>query len=143
MANVANPTVAPAAQFPERGPEVGSHGFERVIGPDVPMQRGPLRFEEGIATDTDVPNDFAVGAQVDGSSAPGRANHNNPAMFYKPAEQTMAERAHVGSASWIEAPSVLGEFVQGVVAGDGMPKFERSFNSGAHMNRPSAVRVDD
>ena len=55
----------------------------------------------------------------------------------------MAERAHVGSASWIEAPSVLGEFVQGVIAGDGMPKFERSFNSGAHMNRPSAVRVDD
>jgi len=64
-------------------------------------------------------------------------------MFYKPADVTMKERAHVGSASWIEAPSVLGEFVQGVVAGDGMPKFERSFNSGAHMNRPNATRVHD
>ena len=81
MANVINPTVAPAAQFPERGPEVGSHGFERVIGPDVPNQRGPLRFEEGVATDTDVPHDFAIGSQVDVSSAPGRANHNNLAMF--------------------------------------------------------------
>jgi hypothetical protein len=107
------------------------------------MQRGPLRFEEGVASDTDVPNDFAIGAYADTSSAPGRANHNNPDMVFKPAEQTMAERAHVGSASWIEAPSVLGEFVQGVVAGDGMPQFERSFNSGAHMNRPSAVRVND
>ena len=65
MANVMNPTVAPAPQFPERGPEVGSHGFERTIGPDVPMQRGPLRFEEGVATDTDVPNDFAIGAYAD------------------------------------------------------------------------------
>lgn len=143
MANVMNPTVAPAPQFPERGPEVGSHGFERTIGPDVPMQRGPLRFEEGVATDTDVPNDFAIGAYADTSSAPGRPNHNNPDMVFKPAEVTMAERAHVGSASWIEAPSVLGEFVQGVIAGDGMPQFERSFNSGAHMNRPSAVRVND
>jgi hypothetical protein len=143
MANVMNPTVAPAPQFPERGPEVGSHGFERTLGPDVPMQRGPLRFEEGVATDTDVPNDFAIGAYSDTSSAPGRPNHNNPDMVYKPAEVTMQERAHVGSASWIEAPSVLGEFVQGVVAGDGMPQFERSFNSGAHMNRPSAVRVND
>ena len=70
MANVVNPTVAPAPQFPERGPEVGSHGIERVLGPDVPMQRGPLRVEEGGATDTDGPNDFAIGAQVDVSSAP-------------------------------------------------------------------------
>jgi hypothetical protein len=139
MANVVNPTVAPAPQFPE----VAGNVFERTLGPDIPGERGPLRFEEGIATDTDVPTDFAIGSYVDGSSAPGRMNHNNPAMFYKPAEVTMRERAHVGSASWIEAPSVLGEFVQGVVAGDGMPTFERSFNSGAHMNRPSAVRVTD
>ncbi|SVC43313.1 uncharacterized protein METZ01_LOCUS296167 [marine metagenome] len=139
MANVMNPTVAPAPLFPE----VAGNIFERTMGPDIPGQRGSLRFEEGVATDTDVPNDFAIGSYVDPSSVPGRPNHNNPAMFYKPAEVTMQERAHVGSASWIEAPSVLGEFVQGVVAGDGMPKFERSFNSGAHMNRPNATRVHD
>jgi len=137
--DVPNQTVAPAPRFPERTPNV----FERTLGPDIPGNRGSLRFEEGVATDTDVPNDFAIGSYVDTSSAPGRANHNNPSALYKPAEQTMAERAHVGSASWIEAPSVLGEFVEGVVAGDGMPTFERSFNSGGHMNRPNAVRVND
>jgi len=139
MANVVNPTVAPAPRFPE----VAGNVFERTLGPDIPGERGPLRFEEGVATDTDVPNDFVIGSYVDTTSAPGRMNHNNPAAFYKPAEVTMRERAHVGSASWIEAPSVLGEFVQGVVAGDGMPTFERSFNSGAHMNRPNATRVTD
>ena len=132
-----NPTVGPAPQFPERSPNV----FERSLGPDIPGQRGDLRFEEGVATDTDVPNDFAVGAHLDTQPAPGRPNHNNPAAFYKPAEQTMAERAHVGSASWIEAPTVLGEFVEGVVAGDDMPKWEMTYNSGGHMNRPNPTRV--
>jgi hypothetical protein len=70
-------------------------------------------------------------------------NHNNPEMFHKYAEETMRERAHVGSASWIEAPEVLGEFVQGSTAGDMMPTFERTMNSGGHMNRPNATVVYD
>ena len=57
MANVVNPTVAPAPRFPE----VAGNVFERTLGPDMPGERGPLRFEEGIATDTDVPTDFAIG----------------------------------------------------------------------------------
>ena len=28
-------------------------------------RRGPLRFEEGVATDTDIPNDFGLGAYGD------------------------------------------------------------------------------
>ena len=131
--------VAPAPKFPERSPNV----FERAMAPSIPMNKGPLRFEEGVATDTDVPNDFAVGAYMDTSSSPMRQNHNNPEMFYKHPEQTMRERAHVGSASWIEAPSVLSEFVQGSMAGDGMPTFEYEYNTGAHMNRPNATVVND
>lgn len=132
-------TVSPNPMFPERTPNV----FERTLAPSIPGNKGPLRFEEGVATDTDVPNDFAVGAYFDTSSARGRDNHNNPEMMFKHAEQTMQERAHVGSASWIEAPVVLSDFVTGAMAGDGMPTFEREMNSGAHMNRPNATVVFD
>ena len=131
--------VAPAPQFPERSPNM----FERAMAPSIPMNKGPLRFEEGVATDTDVPNDFAVGAYSDTAPSPRRMNHNNPEMFYKHPEQTMRERAHVGSASWVEAPAVLSEFVQGATAGDGMPRFEYEYNSGGHMNRPNATVVSD
>ena len=47
-------------------------------------------------------------------TGPGSPNHNNPNSQYKHADQTMQERAHVGSASWVDAPSVLSEFVGGV-----------------------------
>jgi hypothetical protein len=46
--------VAPAPMFPEKG----DPQFERSLAPSIPMNRGPLRFEEGVATDTDVPMDF-------------------------------------------------------------------------------------
>lgn len=130
--------VAPAPMFPEKSPTV----YERQFAPSIPGNKGPLRFEEGVATDTDVPHDFAQGAYEDTASA-GRMNHNNPEMFYKHPMDTMRERAHVGSASWIEAPTVLSDFVQGSMSGDGMPSFEYAFNSGAHMNRPNPTVVSD
>lgn len=130
--------VAPAPMFPEKSPTA----FERQFAPSIPGNKGPLRFEEGVATDTDVPHDFAQGAYEDTSSY-GRMNHNNPEMFYKHPMDTMRERAHVGSASWIEAPTVLSDFVQGSMSGDGMPSFEYAFNSGAHMNRPNPTVVSD
>jgi hypothetical protein len=133
-----NPTIAPQNPYPESMRNV----FERSIAPSIPGNRGPLRFEEGVATDTDVPRDFGQGAYMDTAPSMMRQNHNNPEMFYKYPEQTMAERAHVGSAAWIEAPSVLSEFVQGSVAGDGMPMFEMTYNTGMHMNRPNPTRVD-
>ncbi len=131
--------ISPAPMFPERSPNF----FERSLGPSIPMNKGPLRFEEGVATDTDVPNDFGKGAYFDTMSSPMRMNHNNPEMFYKYPMETMRERAHVGSASWIEAPTVLSEFVQGAMAGDQMPMFEREFNTGGHMNRPNPTVVSD
>lgn len=131
--------ISPNPMFPERGDNV----FERSFAPSIPGNRGPNRFQEGIESDTDVPNDFAIGAYRDTAPRPGGRNGTNPEMFYKHPEDTMRERAHVGSASWIEAPSVLSEFVQGSMAGDGMPQFELDVNSGGYTKRPSAVAVND
>lgn len=131
--------IAPVPMFPEKSPTM----FERGFAPSIPMNKGPLRFEEGVASDTDVPYDFSRGAYGDTAPSPLRQNHTNPEMFFKYAEETMRERAHVGSASWIEAPEVLGEFVQGSMAGNYQPQFEYSYNTGAHMNRPNATVVFD
>lgn len=131
--------VAPNPMFPETGMTT----FERSMAPSIPGNRGPLRFEEGIATDTDVPYDFGVGAYEDTAPSPGRNNHNNPEMFYKYAEETMRERAHVGSSSWIEAPAMLGDFVQGTMSGEGMPTFEYAFGSGGYAKRPNPTVVYD
>ncbi len=130
--------ISPAPMFPEKSPTV----FERSMAPSIPMNKGPLRFEEGLATDSDVPNDFGQGAYEDTAPA-GRMNHNNPEMFYKHPMDTMRERAHVGAASWVEAPSVLSEFVQGSMAGDYMPFFEHEWNTGGKMNRPNPTVVYD
>ena len=129
--------ISPAPRFPERTPNV----FETGYGFDQGRGGGTLRFEEGIATDTDVPNDFAQGAYSDTRSLSATQSRTAPDAFYKPAAQTMRERAHVGSASWIEAPAMLGEFVDGTMAGDGMPQFEITYNSGGYMKRPAATRV--
>lgn len=131
--------VAPAPMFPERSPNV----FERSLAPSIPGNQGPLRFQEGVASDTDVPNDFGRGAYADTAPSPMRMNHNNPEMFYKYPEETMRQRAHVGSASWIEAPAMLGDFVQGAMSGDGMPTFEYAYNPGTHVNRPNPTVVSD
>lgn len=130
-------TVAPQNKFPERTPNV----FERSMAPSIPGNRGPLRFEEGVATETDVPSDFQQGAYADTASAPGRPNQNNRQMFYKPAADTLRERAHIGSASWVEAPEVLSDFVTGAHSGNGMPQFSYAYNSGLHENRPNPTRV--
>lgn len=100
--------VAPAPQFPENAPTT----IERVLSPATPGNRGRLQYEEGIATDTSVPDDFMQGMQ-DGSGAPGNPDHNNPDMLYKHAAQTMGERAHLGSAAWVEAPEFTGQFASG------------------------------
>ncbi len=100
--------LSPNPMFPERAPQ----GYE-VKPAGNEERRGPLRFEEGIATDTDVPNDFETGIMNGFAAAPGRPNRNAP-VWQKPAAETLSERAHVGSASWIEAPTFLGEFATSV-----------------------------
>jgi hypothetical protein len=130
-------SISPAPRFPERAPQ----NYERK-GADNATRRGPLRFEEGIATDTDVPNDFVKGMQSGSAVAPGRPNRNAP-VWQKPAAETMAERAHVGSASWVEAPTFLGEFAHGTMNDYSAAQIETVARSGGRTQRQSATVVND
>lgn len=100
-------TLAPAPQYPEKGSPV----YEEKFGVN-PERRGPLRFEEGIATDTDVPDEFGKGVMQGYQTAPGSPNHNLN-VYEKYPQETMRERTHMGSAAWVEAPTFLAEFAHG------------------------------
>ena len=129
--------LAPTAIPPERTGNV----WEVKEAPNMPGGRGPLRFEEGIATDTDVPNDFNVGIMSGYVTAPGRPGHN-AVVWIKTAQETTQERAHMGSAAWTQSPDFMGAFAEG--AG---PEAERAYvaveRDGAHyMRRNPACVVD-
>ena len=113
-------------------------GYETAIAVNN-ARRGPLRFEEGVATDTDIPNDFAAGAYGD-SGGDGRGRPFTPV---KDPAQTMQERAHVGSASWIEAPTMLSDFVIGASSGQSLPQFEMELGSERRMIRINPANVQD
>lgn len=130
--------IAPAPRFPERPGTV----YERKMAESYPGMAGPLRFEEGIGTDTDIPNEFAFGAQQGYQTPPGRPNHNMN-VFEKPAQQTMAERAHVGSAAWIEAPTMLRDFVQGSFTDYAEVTFEEVVRPGTRLQRANPTVVTD
>ena len=113
-------------------------GYEHVMAVNN-TRRGPLRFEEGIATDTDVPTDFGQGAYGDtGGDGRGR-----PFLNVKTPEETMGERAHVGAASWIEAPTCLQDFVYGASAGQGPAQFDLEYGSEQRLYRPNIAQVQD
>ena len=131
-------TIGPAPQFPERMPV----SYERKFSPAQPGLRGPLRFEEGIATDTDVPSEFQNGAAQGYVTPAGRPNHNQN-VFEKFPEETMKERAHVGSAAWVEAPTYLGNFSDGAFSDLAEQSFEEEFRSGAHYTRLNPATVVD
>lgn len=130
-------TIAPSPKFPERPGNL----YDRKMSPATPGQRGPLRFEEGIATDTDVPQEFTKGAMQGYMPAAGRPNRNAN-VFEKSAEETMRERAHVGSAAWVEAPDTLNEFSAGAFADHGDNRIEEVIRNGSHQQRlnPSVVQ---
>jgi hypothetical protein len=129
--------IAPSNIPSERSPQ----SFQRTMGPDQAGRTGPLRFEEGLATDTDIPDDFQQGMGDGYLTGPGSPNHNNVEMQFKHADQTMAERAHVGSASWVDAPSVLREFVGGVT--EPPIVFPDIIRSGGRYERRSPEVVND
>jgi hypothetical protein len=129
--------IGPTPNFPERAP----HTYELKMAGN-PERRGPLRFEEGVATDTDVPNDFQVGIMNGFAAAPGRPNRNAP-VWQKPAAETLSERAHVGSASWIEAPTFLGEFSHGSFSNNAEQVIETKLVSGGRMQRLNPTVVND
>lgn len=130
--------IAPNPQFPERAPQ----DYERKLAPSVPGNRGPLRFEEGIGTDTDVPSDFQVGVLQGYQSAPGRPNRNVN-VFEKYPEETMRQRAHVGSAAWVEAPGFLQEFAGGSFTDYAEVTVEQVNRSGGRYERANPAVVND
>jgi hypothetical protein len=130
--------IAPTPQFPEK---VGAT-YERKMTPATPGLRGPLRFEEGVATDTDVPNDFQVGLDQGYDTPEGRPNHNLNVME-KYADETMQQRAHVGSAAWVEAPTYLGEFAHGTMNDYSGAQIETAVRSGGRTQRMSPTVVTD
>ena len=130
--------IAPTPQFPEK---VGAT-YERKMSPAQTGLRGPLRFEEGIATDTDVPSDFQLGLDQGYDTPPGRPNHNINVME-KYAEETMKQRAHVGSAAWVEAPTYLAEFSQGNFGDHSQLSIEEVIRDGGHQERLNPAVVAD
>jgi hypothetical protein len=130
--------IAPTPQFPEK---VGAT-YERKMAESMPGNRGPLRFEEGIATDTDVPSDFQLGLDQGYDTPAGRPNHNTN-VFEKYADETMKQRAHVGSASWVEAPAFVEEFSQGNFGDHSQIVIEEVVRSGARQQRMNPAQVAD
>ncbi|NDH64837.1 MAG: hypothetical protein EBY26_00325 [Microbacteriaceae bacterium] len=135
---MATTNIGPVPMFPE---QVGNT-YERKMAAALPGQRGPLRFEEGVATDTDVPTDFQKGMMQGSITPPGRPNHNMN-VFEKYPEETMAERAHVGSAAWVEAPVYLGEFAQGSFSDYAEVRYEEVIRSGGRQVRTNPAVVVD
>lgn len=131
---------SPLAPDPRYSERVGPN-YERKVANNG-ARRGPLRFEEGIGTDTDIPNEFSKGIMQGYDTAPGRPNHNKNVYEKLPAE-TMGERAHVGSASWVEAPSFLGEFAHGSFANYAEVKYEQVDRNGNRYERTNPSQVDD
>lgn len=130
-------TIAPAPRFPE----VADYTYERKMG--VPGdRRGPLRFEEGVATDTDVPNDFMRGMTEGTVPAPGSMSNVNPETQFKHAAETMAERAHVGSAAWVESQTYLGDYAGGAGEGNQI-EYIQVTRSGGRYARPNPATVLD
>lgn len=113
-------------------------GYEHVMAVNN-ARRGPLRFEEGVATDTDIPSEFGRGAYGD-TQGDGRGRPFTP---IKPPAETMRERAHVGSASWIEAPTMLSDFVIGASVGQGPAQFEMELGSERRLLRTNPAQVND
>jgi hypothetical protein len=113
------------------------------VANNAPGGRGPLRFEEGLATDTDLPSSFRQGMLEPMIPAAGRLNHVNPEIQYKWPEETMAQRAHVGSAAWIDAPSLLGNFAHGSFTDQAEVTYEQVVRSGGRQQRRAPTIVTD
>lgn len=120
-------------------PSVQSSVYERKIAPNTPGGRGPLRFEEGTATDTDIPVEFVTGMRQGYETGPGG---HNKSVYIKDAALTMRERVHLGSAAWTEAPTYLAGF-----SGGASDEAERNYiqvdRSGGRYERHNPAQVLD
>ena len=120
-------------------PSVQSSVYERKMAPDAPGGRGPLRFEEGLATDTDIPNEFVNGLRQ-GYATDSRGHNLN--VYEKSAAETMQERTHLGSAAWTESPTQLGAFAGGSGT-EGERNYIQVTRSGGRQMRRNPAQVLD
>lgn len=132
---MATSPLAPDPQFSE-----SADRFYEQKSVSNTARKGPLRFQEGIATDTDVPNEFTRGVMQGYVTPPGRPNQNLN-VFEKPASETTRERAHVGSAAWPEAPTFLSAFAGGA-SNEAEQTFIRDDRSGGRYERTNYAKVD-
>lgn len=130
--------LAPTPHFPER---VGT-AYERSTAPNRAGNAGPMRFQEGLGTDPDVPSDFSTGVMQGYITAPGSDNHN-AVVWRKGPEETLKQRAHAGSAAWPEAPTFISEFQNSAFADYGDIKWDVVHRSGSHYMRQNPTVVND
>lgn len=139
---MANSTIGPAPQFPERP----STQYDRLVKDPRDTynteREGTERFYEGIGTDTDVPTDFQKGILQGYATPPGRPNHNMN-VWEKWPDETMRERAHVGSAAWVDSPDLLGEFAAGSFADYAEQEFLQYKRDGSRYMRVSPAVVSN
>lgn len=139
---MATPNIAPNPQPAERPSTV----YERKVldprGSYNAKREGPLRFEEGLGSDTDVPGDFTKGIMQGYATPPGRPNHNLN-VYEKYPDETMKERAHAGSASWVDSPDLLGEFAGGAFTDHSVVTYEQVARNGARQQRVTPAVVND
>lgn len=133
-----NAPLGPAPQYPEKTP----NSYQRKMAQAQPGLRGPLRFEEGIATDTDVPADFHVGMMQGYITGPGGIN-DNAKVDTKWPDETVAQRAHVGSAAWTESPTFLGNFAHGASGRVSERQYEMAVRDGMSYRRDNPATVWD
>jgi hypothetical protein len=136
MADIQNTSPLAPVALP---PSVQSSVYERKMAPDMPGGRGPLRFEEGLATDTDLPMEFVTGMRQGYVTGP---RGHNESVYIKDAATTQRERVHVGSAAWVEAPTYLGAFAGGS-GNEAEQNYIQVTRSGGHQARRSAAQVMD
>lgn len=128
-------SLAPTPQFPER---VGAV-YETKQAPAQPGLRGPLRFEEGLATDTDIPTDFQRGMIESNGTPDGQVD---PETQFKRADEVYRQRAHAGSAAWVDSPPYLGAFAGGAGEGQVIEYVQETRSGGRYEELNAAVVLD-
>lgn len=121
-------------------PETSGHVYETKQAPSRAGNRGPLRFEEGLATDRDVPKDFTRGA-TEGFGTDSRQSDVDRETQFKHAAETMRERAHPGSAAWTDSPTFRREFAAEANGDWTQPSYVQVDRNGGRYERTNVAKI--
>jgi hypothetical protein len=132
-------TLAPNPTFGETAPVF----YEAKTAPNKSGQQGPARFYEGLLSDKSIGSEFQKGISQGYITPAGHPNDNMNVYEKLPAE-TMAERAHPGSAAWPEATSYTDGFSHGAHSQNAERTYEqvdRGSGLGKRWERKNAAEV--